>query len=118
MSLSRFFNENCISTTPEPLPLVIDVVRLERIVPKETTHGKRIAFTCLAYQGDEVKFSWSKNGQVLKLNSRVTFYQMESSSTLNIEDIEPTDTGNYSCHASNDISEDTSIAVLRVQGTR
>ena len=96
----------------------IDVVRLERIASKETAHGKRIAFTCLAYQGDEVKFSWSKNGQVLKLSNRVTFYQMESSSTLNIKDIESTDAGNYSCHASNRISEDTAIATLRVRGTR
>ncbi|XP_028968510.1 titin-like [Galendromus occidentalis] len=96
--------------------LVEETVRLERIAPKETVHGKRIAFTCLAYQGDEVKFSWLRNGQLLKIDNRVNFYQMESSSTLNIKDIKPTDAGNYSCHASNRISEDTAIAILRVQG--
>ena len=63
-------------------------------------------------------FEWSKNGQPIRPGPDVK-YRIENSkkfSTLSIEKVERSDTGNYSCLAKNGVGSDSQNVQLNVKG--
>ena len=64
-----------------------------------------------------MKFSWTKNGKIILSGlDRFLLSSNQGSSTLTINSISSEDAGEYTCIASNDISEDRSSAQLLVEG--
>lgn len=71
---------------------------------------------CNAYQGDNVKFSWTRNGKILIPNNDIEIFSMGATSALSLRDTTTEDSANYTCIANNDISEDRSTAFLTIEG--
>lgn len=91
-------------------------MRVERLSSKSTRVGRRVSFMCEAYQGDNVKFTWTKNGSLLKTSSQIIIASNVASSTLTILNAGAFDAGSYTCIASNRASEDRASATLEVEG--
>lgn len=94
-----------------------DRVRIEPLVSKKSAVGRRVSFACTAFEGDSVKFSWTRNGKILQRGlDRILIATDQGSSMLTISSVSSDDVGDYTCIASNDISEDRSSAHLSVEG--
>ena len=91
-------------------------VKVERLHSKTTVVGRRVSFTCESYEGEDVKFSWTRNGSVLRDSSELVIASNVASSTLTILKAQATDAGQYTCIASNKVSEDRVTAALDVEG--
>ena len=79
--------------------------------------GKRVAFTCNAYEGEQVRFSWTKDGRIVLPNDRIGVSSVDETSMLTIKSVRSEDSGTFTCIASNAVSEDKMAAVLTVEGT-
>ncbi|XP_022653211.1 myosin-binding protein C, cardiac-type-like [Varroa destructor] len=95
---------------------VQDRIKIEPLRSKQSTAGKRIAFTCNAIEGNHVRFSWTKNGKVIYPGARISIMSGDEMSALTIKSVNTNDSGEYTCIASNDASEDRSSAKLIVEG--
>lgn len=104
------FKENLLIST------VLDRVRIEPLRSKESRVGKRVAFVCNAFEGDRVRFSWTKNGKIIHPEGRIGISSIDETSTFTIRAVTSGDSGEYTCIASNDVSEDRSSATLIVEG--
>ncbi|XP_028968507.1 titin-like [Galendromus occidentalis] len=94
----------------------IDKVRIEALASKVSAAGRRVTFMCTAYEGDSVRFSWTKNGKILQNGSgRFSMTDAGGSSVLTITTVISEDSGLYTCIASNEVSEDRSSANLTVE---
>lgn len=91
-------------------------MKLEALQPKSTTMGRRVSFTCESYEGDDVKFSWTRNGAVLRSSNNIVIASSVASSTLTILKTRASDAGQYTCIASNKLSEDRVTGSLDVEG--
>lgn len=78
--------------------------------------GRRVTFTCSAYQGNEVQFSWTRNGKILQSGQKFVVVTSAESSMLTVKAVSSEDSGNYTCIASNPFSEDRSTAFLLIEG--
>lgn len=94
----------------------LDRIKIEPLRSKQSTAGKRIAFTCNAIEGNHVRFSWTKNGKVIYPGARISIMSGDEMSALTIKSVNTNDSGEYTCIASNDASEDRSSAKLIVEG--
>ncbi|OQR79660.1 titin-like [Tropilaelaps mercedesae] len=84
----------------------------EHVAPK----SNKSSFTCNALEGEQVKFSWTKNGKIIHQGGRIGILSGDETSTFIIKDATTGDSGEYTCIASNDVSEDRSSAKLIVKG--
>ncbi|XP_028968508.1 fibroblast growth factor receptor-like [Galendromus occidentalis] len=109
---SNSFSEDRSSAALE----VEDRVRVETLASRRTSAGKRIGFMCTALEGDHVSFVWSRNGKVLLSGDRISIVSTGESSMLSIKHVHTADGGNYTCIASNPLSEDRTSAQLFVEG--
>ena len=66
--------------------------------------------------GENVEFVWTQNGQVLKPDHRIAISSYSETSTLTIKSAVQRDTGNYTCIAKNELSEDRITSKLVVKG--
>lgn len=96
---------------------IIDRVKIEPLRSKQLMTGKRVAFTCNALEGEQVRFSWTKNGKIIHPGGRIGIVSVDETSTFTIKSVSAADSGEYTCIASNDVSEDRSSAKLMVEGT-
>lgn len=96
--------------------LSIEIIRLEPFAAKTTEVGRKIAFVCNIYEGENPTFTWSKDGRTLKPSMRLGIVNNEISSMLSINNVEQSDAGNYVCVAANRISEDRTGNILIVKG--
>lgn len=92
--------------------IVLDAIR----APESTRVGKSAAFTCSASDGSNIAFSWTKDGILLRESPRIQIFNAKKTSVLNVEDVESSDGGDYTCVATNNISEDRAKAHLIVEG--
>lgn len=83
---------------------------------RETVQGKRVAFTCNAIEGEEARFSWTKDGKIVHSEGRISIMSGDEMSALTIRGVTTADSGLYTCIASNDVSEDRTSATLKVEG--
>lgn len=81
-----------------------------------TEIGRKIAFVCNIYDGENPTFTWLKNGKTLKPSERISIFNSDISSTLNVNNVKQSDAGNYVCVATNRISEDRTETTLIVKG--
>ena len=93
-----------------------DVVRLEPLGNKVQSVGKMARFACVVQSGDNVEFTWIRNGQVVNSDARITITSMPEVSSLTLKQVSQTDAGLYVCIGKNDFSEDRASGELQVQG--
>lgn len=89
---------------------------LDALQPKASSVGKSAAFLCTLAEGRSAKFTWTKNGILLHDDTRIQIVNLRRTSTLNIDDVEITDRGVYTCSASDADSEDRQSAALSIEG--
>lgn len=80
--------------------------------------GELARLNCGLLRGDDVTFSWTKNGHVLSAGDggRIRIANDIDTSVLTIRKTVVSDAGNYSCIAKNLFSESRASATLQVQG--
>lgn len=100
----------------QPIPELPERIRVDQIASRKTSAGKRVGLICTALEGEQVKFSWTKDGKILLSGDRISILSTGESSMLSIKDIRMEDGGNYTCIASNALSEDRTSARLQVEG--
>lgn len=91
-------------------------MRLEPITSKRVKAGRTVTFTCALSEGDDVNFSWSKNGVILKKINRIDIVSSSVMSSLSVKNVQPDDAGLYVCVGRNAISEQKVSATLTVEG--
>lgn len=92
-------------------------MRIDQLGSKKVFVGKRVTFTCSPYQGDNVRFLWTYNERILRPGGRFVIATSAENSILTVKNLSSQDSGNYTCIASNKVSEDRSTASLLVQGS-
>ncbi|KAL3180804.1 hypothetical protein MRX96_037228 [Rhipicephalus microplus] len=72
---------------------------------------------CAVQSGDEVDFSWRKDGQPLSaIGHRLVIHSLPTTSILLIKNATVFDAGNYTCVGRNALGHDSVTAQLRVEG--
>lgn len=98
---------------------VVENVQLGRLYRKHDQRvGSKFSVFCALQSGSKpINFLWNKDGHLLsKDNVRYRINQLEDSSILTIAKLIESDSGNFSCVASNQFSDDTQWTVLSVKG--
>lgn len=95
-----------------------NIVRLEEMTSKSVKSGDLARFTCGLLRGQDVTFSWTRNGNVIVQNERIRSNHDMDTSVLIIRNAMVRDAGNYTCVAKNLVSEARVSATLRVEGER
>ena len=98
--------------------LTVDAPKITRVPENQSvTTGADIMFTVEA-TGDELHFQWQKDSQDIdSSNSRFSFNQTASTSTLKIHCVKKSDIGHYKCLVKNPVEQRgkvSSEAELRV----
>lgn len=107
--ISRKESEFSSSSPPAP-------VKVGAITDRRTKVGRVATFTCELLEGDDVSFTWSFEGVVLREGGRVHIATNPFSSMLTLHGVQATDRGRYTCTGSNSVSEERSSAMLAVEG--
>lgn len=77
--------------------------------------GQTVGVMCTVMHGQPpFKFVWQKNGNVIK--DRVNINTLEKVSSLSIDPVAKTSSGNYTCIATNAFGRSSFSAFLRVKG--
>lgn len=76
-----------------------------------------MVISCVLAKGKTAKFTWTKNGVLLHDDNRLQITNLRRASTLNIDDVESSDRGVYTCTATDEDSEDRQSTSLSVEGT-
>ncbi|KAL3180806.1 hypothetical protein MRX96_037228 [Rhipicephalus microplus] len=79
--------------------------------------GDNVQTMCAVQSGDEVDFSWRKDGQPLSaIGHRLVIHSLPTTSILLIKNATVFDAGNYTCVGRNALGHDSVTAQLRVEG--
>lgn len=78
--------------------------------------GDRTAVFCQASGSLPLTFEWYKNGALVKENERLKIIKNEEDASLKFKSVSPSDSGNYTCSASNNYGEDRHTASLIIHG--
>lgn len=84
--------------------------------PAEASVGEAVSFMCNAIKGKNLEFSWTKSGLLLQENDRISFANTRKSSMLSFESVNPSDSGNYTCVASDSITVARKHISIRILG--
>ncbi|XP_070395050.1 neural cell adhesion molecule 1-like [Dermacentor albipictus] len=106
-----FLLQNRRAATLEP-------VRLQPLhFLRSVAAGDNVQTMCAVQSGDEVDFSWRKDGQPLSASGhRLVIHSLPTTSILLIKNATVFDAGNYSCVGRNALGQDSVTAQLRVEG--
>lgn len=99
-----------------PVPEPPQVVR--QLQPQTATSGRSVRFAVLVSGVPQPQVSWYKDSEALFSGPKHKFLHDQEEHTLLLLDASPEDAGVYSCQAQNEYGEDTSSALLTVEGTR
>lgn len=78
--------------------------------------GRALVLTCSLLEGSAVKFSWFKDGRLLRPGDTVNIIPTEISSMLQISGVTIEQTGSYACLGSDGISEERATKHITVEG--
>lgn len=87
-----------------------------RISPLEINVGSSAKFDCEIAEAPNVTFRWYKSGIEIKQSEKYRILSSTTSSTLELLNPVKTDSGEYSCKASNQHGADSCAASLVVTG--
>ncbi|KAH6928157.1 hypothetical protein HPB50_012346 [Hyalomma asiaticum] len=113
------------STSSRPcLRVFLSVYTLSKPVRLQPLHflrsvaaGDNVQTMCAVQSGDEVDFSWRKDGQPLSASGhRLVIHSLPTTSILLIKNATVFDAGNYTCVGRNALGQDSVTAQLRVEG--
>uniref|UniRef100_A0A670ZYD4 Ig-like domain-containing protein n=1 Tax=Pseudonaja textilis TaxID=8673 RepID=A0A670ZYD4_PSETE len=93
---------------PSTLPFPVPTGRVSNITinhPPEAIEGKLISLHCMS-RGDNVSYSWTKGGQVVRADGRISL--KNNNQTLELNPGYRNDTADYICHGNNSISSNQS----------
>ncbi|OQR77543.1 titin-like [Tropilaelaps mercedesae] len=94
-------------------------ITLERSVEvKDAIQGKISSLLCLVIEGEEVSFSWLKDGHVITPSERISLYSDGTGSKLTFRQTQVSDSGNYTCVARNEASTARMVVKFSVEGRR
>ncbi|XP_076318853.1 cell adhesion molecule Dscam1-like isoform X4 [Tachypleus tridentatus] len=86
-------------------------------LPQLVEAGKKIQLICGLEEGDgEVDFTWFKDEVPIVSNTHLTIVTHATFSVLEMDNVKVTDSGNFTCVASNVFGKDRHTVVLSVQG--
>ncbi|XP_072144764.1 cell adhesion molecule Dscam1-like isoform X3 [Dermacentor andersoni] len=96
----------------------LEPVRLQPLhFLRSVAAGDNVQTMCAVQSGDEVDFSWRKDGQPLSASGhRLVIHSLPTTSILLIKNATVFDAGNYSCVGRNALGQDSVTAQLRVEG--
>ncbi|KAI1290019.1 Hemicentin-2 [Halotydeus destructor] len=84
----------------------------------ESREESKIAFMCSLSKGSSpVEFSWTKDGSPLETHVKVKNDLDVSTTTVIIDQLQPSDSGNYTCKARNSAGQDSHTLQLVVKQT-
>lgn len=94
-----------------PLTLPVDAVDgVNLFVPSISVEGRNVSLSCTWTSGTEVTTQWGKDGTAITADSRITI----SGGSLVINPSRRSDTGDYTCTASNPVSAQTATRTVTV----
>lgn len=87
--------------------------------PPEIKKGDTASIVCAVMRGTSpFTFSWFRNGKSLKNNERVNQIFNNKVSTLVIESVDESSSGNYTCVVNSKSGRDNYTASLKVRGKK
>ncbi|OQR79659.1 titin-like [Tropilaelaps mercedesae] len=86
------------------------------MVSKRVKTGRTVTFTCALSEGEDVTFSWSRKGVLLRKTGRIDIVFSGVMSSLSVRNVQPDDAGTYVCVGRNAASEQKVSATLTVEG--
>lgn len=92
-------------------------MRVEQLQDKVYKVDDLVRFVCALRSGENVEFTWTKNSKVIQTDTRIQIKSLDDVSSLTIRKSLQSDSGEYSCIAKNEISEDRATASLKIQGS-
>ena len=84
--------------------------------PNGVTVGQRVSTICSTSGGRRLSFEWLKDGKSIKDITHIKILSMSDLSTITIEPVSESDSGNYTCVANSEGVTDKYIATLNVYG--
>lgn len=84
--------------------------------PNAARIGQRVTSVCSTSGGNRLIFEWLKDGKTLKENQNLKIISVSDVSTIILESITETDSGNYTCVAKSEGVTDMYVAILNVKG--
>ncbi|KAH8022255.1 hypothetical protein HPB51_023133 [Rhipicephalus microplus] len=95
----------------------LEPVRLQPLhFLRSVAAGDNVQTMCAVQSGDEVDFSWRKDGQPLSaIGHRLVIHSLPTTSILLIKNATVFDAGNYTCVGRNALGHDSVTAQLRVE---
>ncbi|KAL1476842.1 hypothetical protein MTO96_036196 [Rhipicephalus appendiculatus] len=95
----------------------LEPVRLQPLhFLRSVAAGDNVQTMCAVQSGDEVDFSWRKDGQPLSASGhRLVIHSLPTTSILLIKNATVFDAGNYTCVGRNALGQDSVTAQLRVE---
>ena len=84
--------------------------------PGEATVGEAVSFMCNVIKGKNLEFSWTKSGLLIQQDARISFANTRKSSMLSFESVTSSDSGNYTCVASDGITVARKHISIKING--
>lgn len=84
--------------------------------PDKVTVGQRVSTICSTSGGRRLNFEWLKDGKNVKDVPHIKLGNVQDVSTITIEPVSESDSGNYTCVASSEGLTDRFVAILNVYG--
>lgn len=86
------------------------------IFPDKVTVGQRVSTICSTSGGRRLNFEWLKDGKNVKDIPHIKLGSIQDMSTITIEPVSESDSGNYTCVVTSEGITDMFLATLNVYG--
>ena len=87
------------------------------IAPVDAVVGESADFECHVTGTQPIKVSWAKDNRELRSGGNYQMSYLENTAHLTILKVDKGDSGQYTCHAVNEVGKDACTARLNIKGT-